>query len=149
MNSFSATRLSVIGFALPGLLLSVLITGCTSAQKRPVFYPNHHIQTVGKAQAQRDTDDCMALANSYGVSTNKDGEIGKKAATGAALGGIGAGAYGLVRGDAGERALAGAAAGAATGAVKGGIDSTELSPTFKRFVQRCLRERGYDVIGWE
>jgi len=93
-------------------------------------------QTVGKAQAKRDTDDCMALANNYGVSTNKDGEIGKKAATGAALGGIGAGAYGLVRGDAGERALAGAAAGAATGAVKGGIDSTELSPTFKRFVQR-------------
>jgi len=149
MKIIGVLHLPIIGLALPGFLLSVLITGCTSAQKRPVFYPNQHIQAVGKAQAQRDTDDCMTLANSYGVSTSKDGEIGKKAAKGAALGGIGAGAYGLVRGDAGERAAAGAAAGAATGAVKGGFDSTELSPTFKRFVQRCLRERGYDVIGWE
>ena len=149
MNKFSAIHLPVIGLALSGLLLSIQMTGCTGAQKRPVFYPNQHLKMVGKAQAKRDVDDCMILANSYGVSTNKDGEIGKKAATGAALGGIGAGAYGLVRGDAGERALAGAAAGAATGTVKGGIDSTELSSTFKRFVQRCLRERGYDVIGWE
>jgi len=149
MNGFIAKRLPVVGFTLPGLLLTALMTGCTSAQKRPVFYPNQHLQMVGKAQAQRDTDDCMALATDHGVSTNRDGEVGKKAAKGAALGGIGAGAWGLVRGDAGERAVAGAAAGAATGAVKGGFDSTELNPTFKRFVQRCLHERGYDVIGWE
>ena len=35
------------------------------------------------------------------------------------------------------------------GGVKGAMDSTELNPTFKQFVQRCLRERGYEVIGWE
>jgi hypothetical protein len=44
---------------------------------------------------------------------------------------------------------AGAAAGAATGAVRGGIQSTEQSPIFKNFVNRCLSEKGYSVIGWQ
>jgi len=73
----------------------------------------------------------------------------KKAVGGAAIGGATAGAWGLVRGDAGQRALAGAAAGAAAGTVRGGMQATETSPIFKNFVNRCLRERGYEVIGWQ
>ncbi len=91
----------------------------------------------------------MALARDSDVSENQDGEVGKKAVKGAAVGGIASGVWGLFRGDAGERAVAGAAAGAATGAVGGAFQSAELNPTFKRFVQRCLSERGYEVIGWE
>lgn len=136
----------VVGGALIGLLL---LAGCTSAPKRPVFYPNNHIKQVGQAQAERDTDDCMTLADRYGVSRTRDGEVATKATSGALIGGVGAGAWGIVRGDAAERALAGAVAGGATGAVKGGVDSTRISPTFQRFVQRCLQDRGYDVIGWE
>jgi hypothetical protein len=45
----------------------------------------------------------------------------------------------------GERALAGAAAGA----VRGGIQSTEQSPLFKNFVNKCLSDKGYSVIGWQ
>lgn len=135
---------------LPLLLVATLLLGaCASSAKRPVFYPNAHLSNVGQSQAQRDTSTCMALASEYGVATTKDGEVAKRAGKGAVLGGIGAGAWGLVRGDAGERAVAGAAAGAATGAATGAFASTELSPTYKRFVDRCLRERGYDVIGWE
>jgi hypothetical protein len=140
----------LVRYKLAWLLAATLLLGaCASSAKRPVFYPNAHIQTVGQAQAQRDTNACMALASEYGVATTKDGEIAKRSGKGAVLGGVGAGAWGLVRGDAAERAAAGAAAGAATGAAKGAFESTELSPTFKRFVNRCLRERGYDVIGWE
>lgn len=130
-------------------MVAMALSSCASGPKRPVFYPNSHIQSVGRAQGERDIDACMALARDYGVNQNKDGEIGKRAAKGGILGGVGAGAWGLVRGEAGERAAAGAAAGAATGATVGAFESTELSPTFKRFVQRCLSERGYDVIGWE
>ena len=138
-------------FKLAWLLAATLLLGAcaSSSSKRPVFYPNAHIQYVGQAQAQRDTNDCMALASEYGVATTKDGEIAKRTGKGAVLGGVGAGAWGLFRGDAAERAAAGAAAGAATGAATGAFESTELSPTFQRFVNRCLRERGYDVIGWE
>ena len=138
----------LIASLFAGLLL-LSLGGCSSAAKRPVFYPNSHIKQVGQAQAQRDTDECMALADSYGVSRTKDGEVGSKATAGALIGGVGAGAWGIVRGDAAERALADAVAGGATGGVKGGIDSTRISPTFQRFVQRCLKERGYEVIGWE
>jgi outer membrane lipoprotein SlyB len=75
--------------------------------------------------------------------------VARKTAGGAALGGASAGAWGIVRGDALERAAAGAAAGGAAGAVKGTMESGETSPVFRNFVQRCLRERGYEVIGWQ
>jgi len=133
-----------------GCVLAVtVLVACSSGPKRPVLYPNAHLQSVGKPQADRDADECADLARDYGVRTNKDGDIAGRTATGAVIGGVGAGAWGLVRGDAGERAVAGAAAGAATGATRGAMESTELNPTFKRFVERCLHERGYDVIGWE
>ena len=84
-----------------------------------------------------------------GVKTTADGKVLEKAATGAVVAGAASGAYGVVRGDAGERLLAGAAAGAAGGAVKGMIDSTRTNPVFKNFTQRCLRDKGYDIVGWQ
>jgi hypothetical protein len=58
--------------------------------------------------------------------------------------------YGAVRGesDIANRAAAGAAAGAAVGLIRGGVRASEPSDTLKRYVNRCLRERGYDVVGW-
>lgn len=138
-----------VTWLLSGLALLFLFSACSSSAKRPVFYPNSHMQQVGQYQAQRDTDDCMALADNYNVSRTKDGEVATKATSGALIGGASAGAWGLIRGDAGDRALAGALAGGTAGAVKGGVDSRRISPTFKRFVQQCLRDRGYQVIGWE
>ena len=134
---------------LSAVAMALLLAACSSGPKRPVFYPNARLQAVGQAQAERDVDSCMSLASDHGVGRTKDGQVARRSAEGALIGGAAAGAWGLVRGDAGERAAAGAAAGAATGATRGAFKSTELSPTFKRFVERCLRERGYDVIGWE
>lgn len=143
MRSFRPAMLAM------SVVLALMLAGCASGPKRPVFYPNDHMKTVGKSQSEQDAEACMALALDSGVSENRDGEVGKKAAKGAVVGGIASGVWGLFRGDAGERAVAGAAAGAATGAVGGAFQSAELNPTFKRFVQRCLSERGYEVIGWE
>jgi len=139
---------------LAALLAGVITTGiagCSSSPKRPVLYPNQHLNRAGGHIAQQDIDACMRLARTYGVNETKDGEVGRKAVGGAAIGGASTGAYGLVRGgnDVGERALAGAAAGAAAGAVRGGIQSTEQSPLFMNFVNKCLSEKGYSVIGWQ
>lgn len=131
------------------MLSLVALGACAHSSERPVLYPNRYLQAVGKVQAKRDVNECMDLAEQYEVKRHKDSEVGKKAAGGALIGGAGAGAWGLFRGDAAERAAAGAAAGAATGAAQGVLQSTELSPTFRRFVQRCLQERGYEVIGWD
>ena len=125
------------------------MVACSSAPQRPVFYPNAHYNSVTQAQVHRDTDDCVQLAGRSGIDATQDGDVGRKAATGAVIGGVGAGAWGLVRGDAGERAVAGAAAGAATGGVKGVLDGERANPLFQRFVERCLTDRGYDIIGWQ
>ncbi len=130
------------------LLMCVLLAGCAST-KRPVLYPNSHLQSVGQVQARHDIDACMQLATAYGVSRTKDGQVVRKTVTGSAMGAAGAGTAALILGRDADHVLAGAAGGAAAGAVKGGIDSTEMNPTFQRFVARCLREKGYEVIGWE
>lgn len=136
--------------ALGAVVFAVLFTtGCATTPQQPRFYPNSHYQQVGPSQAGYDIAACEQLAADSGVGTRKDGAVGQRAAQGAVLGGISSGVWGLFRGDAGERALAGAAAGAATGAAAGGFESAETSPTYKRFMERCLRERGYEVIGWE
>jgi hypothetical protein len=133
---------------LPALLaLAVGLGGCSTA-KRPVLYPNSHYETVGQVAAETDIDDCMSLAQQAGASGNPGDDMAKQTAAGAAIGAAGAGAWGLVRGDAGERALAGAAAGGATGLTRSAIQSSEPDPIFRNFVQHCLSERGYDVIGW-
>ena len=130
-------------------LFALTLAACSTAPERPLFYPNAHIKQVGQAQAQRDADACMREAANYGVNEHKDGKPGQKAVEGAAVGGAAAGAWGLVRGNAGERAAAGALAGGAVGGTRGAIESTRTSPIYKRFVQKCLSERGYDVIGWQ
>ncbi|HFD81178.1 MAG TPA: cell envelope biogenesis protein OmpA [Gammaproteobacteria bacterium] len=129
--------------------MTVGLGACASSPPRPVLYPNAHLQQVGRAVADRDIAECRQLALSSGVSEHREGQVGRKAATGAAIGGASAGAWGLVRGSAGERALAGAAAGAAAGTVRGAIQSRETSPVFRNFVQKCLRDKGYEVIGWQ
>jgi hypothetical protein len=130
--------------------LVVMLTACASQPKQPVLYPNNHLQQVGEQTAQRDIDACVQLARGSNVNETQDGEVGKRAAGGAAIGGTSAAAWGLVRGgDVGNRALAGAAAGATAGAVSGGLQSTETSELFKNFVNKCLSDKGYSVIGWQ
>ena len=142
---------AVLLAALFAGVITASIVGCSSSPKRPVLYPNQHLNRVGGHVSQQDIDACMRLARTSGVNVTKDGEVGRKAASGAAIGGASTGAYGLVRGssDVGNRALAGAAAGAAAGAVRGGIQSTEQSPLFMKFVNKCLSDKGYSVVGWQ
>jgi hypothetical protein len=145
-RKYSATLLA----ALFASLLTATLAGCSSSPKRPVLYPNQHLNRVGGHIAQQDINACMQLARTSGVNETRDGEVGRKAASGAAIGGASTAAYGIFRGsDVGERALAGAAAGAAAGAVRGGIQSTEQSPLFKNFVNKCLSDKGYSIIGWQ
>src|SRR5207245_9339092 len=78
----------------------------------------------------------------------------KDVAKGAAVGGAAGAAIGAVGGavsgrGAGTGAAVGAARGATAGAVHGAAKQTEPSPVYKRYVDRCLGERGYEVIGWQ
>lgn len=131
------------------LLCSLLILSACSA-KRPVFYPNDHLQTVGKNQAQTDVDRCMAEAKEYGVKNDAGKTVGGKTVRGAALGAaISAVVSAVFGGNVGRAAGAGAAGGATAGAVNGAFDADEPNAVFKNYVNRCLGEMGYEVIGWQ
>jgi hypothetical protein len=54
-----------------------------------------------------------------------------------------------VTGNLGRGAAAGAAGGAAGGMTRGLFESGEPDPVMKRFVERCLRDKGYEPIGWK
>jgi len=142
LKGFTRSRLSLFA-------VCVLYVGCAGTPN-PVLYPNNHLKQVGQVAADRDIAECRQLASSSGVVETRDGKVAGQAAGGAAIGGGSAGGWGQVRGnDAGERALAGAAAGAAAGTVRGAMNSGQTSPVYRNFVQKCLRDRGYEVIGWQ
>jgi outer membrane lipoprotein SlyB len=126
---------------------SAFLVGC--GPQRPVLYPDAHLNTVGAAQAEQDINDCIALAQQAGVGASKAGQVAGKTATAAAVGGAGGAAAGAVRGNAGRGAALGAAGGAAGGFVSGMIKSKDLDPVTKRYVEVCLQERGYRVLGWK
>jgi hypothetical protein len=123
------------------------LSGC--ATQRPVLYPNAKYNQVGPDVAQRDVDDCIRLAEQHGVSHSGGEKVARSGAEGAAVAGAAGAAAGAVRGNVGQGAAVGAAAGAAAGATRGAIHSGEPGSVYRGFVQRCLRERGYDVIGWK
>ena len=127
--------------------VSVCVTGCMS--KRPVFYPNAHLDSVGTAQSQADVDACLNLASEYlGADSGVAGEAATRATKGSVIGGAAGAAGGAVAGRAGRGAAVGAASAATAGAVSGVLGANRPDAATRRFVERCLRERGYETIGW-
>jgi len=132
-----------------GLMSVVLTAGACARSQKPVLYPNLHLQEVGKDQADRDIEACRELAANYVPNT-----MGKEVAKDSAVGGVGGAAVGAVGGavsgyGAGSGAAVGAATGAAAGVVHGALSHTEPTPVYKNYVDQCLREKGYEVIGWQ
>ncbi len=131
------------------ILLGLSAIGCSSPE--PVLYPNTHLERVGTATAERDIDDCRARAEAYGASA-KDGATGMLAGSTAMGGGAGAAvgaAGGAVLGRPGRGAAVGAATGATGGFLRGLFKGRQPSQVHKRFVNKCLRDRGYEPLGWE
>jgi hypothetical protein len=159
-GSLRCVRVSVVrsawtaGLSARRSLFVVLVlfwmTACSTA--RPVLYPNAHLQSVGQAVADRDIHECEQKAEAAGAD-RREGGVGDVAAgtgVGAGVGAAGGAVGGAISGGAGI----GAAIGAASGAVVGFLSSLfgrrhGLSATYTNFVDRCLRERGYEPIGWQ
>jgi outer membrane lipoprotein SlyB len=130
------------------LTMALLLMGCASMQ-HPVLYPNAYLQQVGQQEAERDIAACREMADAY-----VQRRAGRDVARNTAVGGAGGAAIGAVGGavsggGAGRGAAIGAATGATAGALSGLAKQTTPSPVYKNFVDRCLRERGYEVIGWQ
>ena len=131
------------------LILTVMVLAVGScAQQRPVLYPNAHLKYVGKEAAAADTDECIQLAIDYGTKEDSGTRVAKDTAKGAAVGGAAGTSVGAVTGNARRGAAAGAAGGGAASMTRSMLNSGKPDPVFKKFVEQCLRDKGYQPIGW-
>lgn len=136
------------------LLLSACAAGGPgSSAARPVLYPNATLNRVGDAQGRAEADACVSRALSAGLTADqKTNEVGRRAGEGAATAGVASVVGALITGRGSEGVLragaAGAAVGGSAGAVSGAFHNDRPNSTYRSFVQRCLSEKGFDVIGW-
>ncbi len=128
------------------LAILLFLTGCGA--QRPVLYPNDHLQQVGEDKAQADIASCMKKAEAY-VKANPGAKVVGGTIVGGAGGAVVGGAVGAVTGRVGKGAAIGAAAGASGGLVRGLYKASQPSPVYKAFVNRCLKDQGYEPLGWE
>jgi hypothetical protein len=131
--------------------MAIGLGGCATPVAKPAFYPNAHYQRVGPTQAQADAQACSDMAQQSDVKAVNKMDAGRTAAAGAA--GVGAaGAVGSIltgrKPDLQNIAAGAAAIGAAGAAATAAGQSVGGSSLYRQFVQQCLAERGYHVIGW-
>jgi outer membrane lipoprotein SlyB len=133
------------------LVSAVVLSGCATPMAKPAFYPNAHYQSVGPAQAEADAQACATLAQQSEVGAVNKMDTARAGAAGAA--GIGAaGVVGSVlsgrKPDFKDIAAGAAAIGAGGAAATAAGQSMGGSTLYRQFMQQCLAERGYRVIGW-
>ena len=137
-----------------GLLLAACATsGPASPNAGPVLYPNATYNSLGEARARDEVATCSARASAAGLTPEaKDNAVAQGATKGAAVGGVAGAVSAAVRGRSLENVLgagaAGAAVGGSAGATAGALRDAKPNPTYRHFVQRCLHDKGLDVIGW-
>jgi hypothetical protein len=143
--------------AAAALLSALTLAGCAGmggGAGTPVLYPNAAYKAMGEAAARQHLDQCVALAQSSGLSpVEKSGSVGASAATGAAVAGVSGAVSGLVFGhgnvnDAIKYGAQSAVVGAAAGGTRGAM-SQQPNSSYRNFVSRCASEKGLEVIGWQ
>ncbi|MES2687511.1 MAG: glycine zipper family protein [Pseudomonadota bacterium] len=153
MHPFAKPGFACVAALLLSGLAACASTGADSSSARPVLYPNATLNRVGDAQGRAEVNTCMARAVSAGLTPDeKNNAVARGAGVGAATGAVASAVGALITGRGGEGAVragaAGAAVGGSAGAVQGAFRNDRPSSTYRNFVQRCLAERGFEVIGW-
>lgn len=140
--SFIITAIVVIMAFQPALAFE--------SQPRPILYPNDHYHIMGKETAQADIDDCWAVARETGASEDNQDQLSLDAANDAAAFAVfGAATAAAIGGNLHDAAVAGAVAGGSASIAAGMVAKKNPPPIFRRIVERCLFEKGYEVAGWE
>lgn len=131
------------------LVVGLLVSACSGP--KPILYPNAHYQQVGEAGAEQDIAQCSEMAKDAGAkpSQGKAGQVAGRTAAGGVVGSAAGAVGGAVVGSPGRGAMVGAASGATAGFLRGLFRKSPSSEAYKQFVNRCLKERGYDPVGWE
>ncbi len=106
--------------AIVGLSFAI-IAGC--ATERPVLYPNGYLRRVGSFKADRDVDDCMVRAQEYVSGLSRPDAIIEETITGSA--------------------------GLPADLMHDSAHRPDPTLFFRGFVNRCLRQQGYEPVAWK
>jgi outer membrane lipoprotein SlyB len=130
-------------------ILYLILAGCASTT--PILYPNEHLQAVGEETAQRDIDACMERAEAAGADAggSSAGQAAADTAAGGAVGAASGAVGGAIVGSAGTGSAIGAASGAMAGLLHWLFSKPERSPAFENYVNQCLKDLGYQPVGWK
>jgi hypothetical protein len=128
-----------------------LLTACLAPE--PILRSNKKLQLYGREAAQQEINSCRQKVDEAGLTpgVHQSGN----AATGAFLGGLLGSAVGASAGIIGglPGVTIGAAAGGGLGLVVGLFGGTFKplvpDPPYVDAFERCMREKGYEVTGWE
>ena len=127
---------------MKSLVLLLLLVSCAS---KPKLYPNQKLKSVGKEASQKDINQCIADAENY-LESSKGKQAAKGAGAGAVIGAAMGGVAGLFTGNLGSGLVRGGAIGAAGGGAAGALSPDQIK---QRYVNQCLADKGYQVIGWD
>jgi hypothetical protein len=124
------------------LIIILILSSCAS---RPKLYPNQKLKSVGKEAAKKDIDKCLSDTENY-LESSRGKKIARGAGAGAAIGAAMGAVSGLFTGNLGKGLVRGGAIGAAGGGAAGAISPDQIK---HRYVNQCLAEKGYQVLGWD
>ncbi len=127
------------------LFFFIFLFTLASCASRPKLYPNETLKLKGKEASEADIDQCLKDAKTY-LDSSEGKKIVKSAGFGAAVGGAMGAVAGAFYGDVSGGAARGAAMGGAGGAVSGSLTPDQVK---HRYVNQCLADKGYNVIGWD
>lgn len=131
------------------VIMVILSISAGCAAKRPVLYPNELYRSTGAEKAQQEINDCLKRAEEANAQGRLADEVALKTGKSALVGGATGAVIGAISGSALRGGLIGAAAGGTVALVSSAVKGPEDSPVYRRFVEICLSEKGYQVLGWQ
>jgi hypothetical protein len=139
------------GQRLIGLILLLTVTACTGPQ--PILRSNKQLHMHGKQVAQQEIDACRRKVEGTGLQPgdHRSVNVSTGAVLGLTLGGAMGASAGVVGGLPGIAigAVAGSGLGLILGAAGGRFKPLEPESSYADAVTGCLKEKGYEVTGWE
>lgn len=130
------------------LLASIFSCSGVKSTRSPQFYPNEKLSQVSPDVLNQDTRHCMSLADDYVKDPEAWKGVAKGTVKGSAIGAAGGAVSGAIFSNAGRGTAAGAAAGAIVGLINALEQSGQPNPSYEKFVEQCLADKGYRVYAW-
>lgn len=136
---------------LIGIILLLAVPACAGPQ--PILRSNKQLHLFGQQVAQQEIEFCRRQVERTGLrpGTNQTANAATGAVLGLTLGGAVGASAGVVGGLPGVAigAAAGSAIGFTVGILGGTFKPLEPDPPYADAVTSCLKEKGYEVRGWE